>query len=59
MDYQLYSLNIDNKRLNQENREQKIQIYELQKDLDYLQQSIENHLPVISQIEVKNKELEG
>ena len=55
----MYSLTIDNRRLKQENQEQQITIYELQKDLEYLQKSIENHLPVISQIEVKNKELEG
>ena len=55
----MYSLTIDNRRLKQENQEQQITIYELQKDLEYLQKSIENHLPVISHIEVKNKELEG
>ena len=58
-EYQIYSLNIDNKRLKQENLQSQETIEELQNDLQYLQQSIESHLPVITELEVKNQELEG
>ena len=58
-EYQIYSLNIDNKRLKQENQQSQETIEELQNDLQYLQQSIESHLPVITELEVKNQELEG
>jgi hypothetical protein len=30
----------------------------LKDDIEYLKTSIENHLPIITQLEVKNKELE-
>ena len=39
-EYQIYSLNIDNKRLKQENSDMKVQILDLQQDLNYLQHSI-------------------
>ena len=58
-DFQIYSLTIENKRLRQENADQALQIQELKQDLEYLQQSIQNHLPMISELEVKNHQLEG
>lgn len=58
VDYQMFSLSVDNKRLKQENADQQMQIFELQQDLHYLQESIENHLPMISELEIKNRQLE-
>ena len=57
-DFQIYTLNIENKRLNQENEDQRVKIEELEQDLDYLQESIKSHLPMISELEVKNQQLE-
>ena len=54
----MFSLQIDNKRLQNENREQRSQIDELREDVKFLKDSIENHVPVIAQLEQKNQELE-
>lgn len=56
-DFQIYSLTVENQKLREENAEQKSQIFELRSDLAYLQKSIEDHLPLISDLEVQNRQL--
>lgn len=50
-------MKLENEKLRQENVQQRLELVDLKQDLEYLQQSIEEHLPMISQLEIDNVKL--
>ena len=52
------NLALENERLRADNAEQRMQILELSQDLDYLQRSIEDNIPLVAELEKRNKQLE-